>query len=123
MRLTFAKFAAPCCGALLLLTACEEETAQAPRESEQGGKAAGEVLGGTISDDMLPLERLRSQSPPLEAAPGESDEASSEDDGEADVEGGADEGNDTPAPAPVPRPSPSPSPTSTGLPVAPPVDD
>ena len=28
--------------------------------------ARGEVLGGTISDDMLPLDTLQSQSPPLE---------------------------------------------------------
>lgn len=27
--------------------------------------AAGEVLGGTISDDMLPLDTVTSQSPPL----------------------------------------------------------
>lgn len=36
-------------------------------EAERGAK--GEVLGGTISDDMLPLDRLRSQSPPLRAEP------------------------------------------------------
>lgn len=28
--------------------------------------ARGEVLGGTISDDMLPLDTRRSQSPPLQ---------------------------------------------------------
>ena len=49
------------------LAACSGETeapeAQAP--AEQGGSATGEVLGGTISDDMIPLESLTSQSPPL----------------------------------------------------------
>lgn len=42
------------------LAGCTEEAA-AP--SEQGGQAAGEVLGGTISDAMIPLEQLESQAP------------------------------------------------------------
>jgi len=120
MPMTFARLAVPCCGAFLLLVACEEEAAEGPRESEQGGKAAGEVLGGTISDDMLPLERLRSQSPSLEGEDREGDdEAVSEDEAEseADAEVGAVEAEDTAAPPPAP------SPASTGLPVAPPVDD
>lgn len=44
----------------LLATACTEE-ATAP--AERGGKAAGEVLGGEISDAMIPLEQLDSQAP------------------------------------------------------------
>ncbi|WP_375291290.1 hypothetical protein [Qipengyuania sp.] len=31
--------------------------------SDERGSAAGEVLGGTISDDMIPLEELRSTNP------------------------------------------------------------
>jgi len=116
MPLTFAKLAPPCCAALLLLAACEEEAAEAPRTGEQGGKAAGEVLGGTISDDMLPLERLRSQSPPLEREPDGGGDA--EPDGE-DSDGGAEEEDETPATAPAPAPAPA----STGLPIAPPVAD
>ena len=50
---------------LLLLAACEDEAAQVDT-SATGGKAEGEVLGGTISDDMLPLEELTSTSPPAE---------------------------------------------------------
>lgn len=50
---------------LLILTACEEEAPQAV-SSETGGEAAGEILGGTISDDMIPLEELTSTSPPAE---------------------------------------------------------
>ena len=49
-----------------LLAGCSEE-AEAPQDAgpvEQGGKAAGEVLGGTISDDMIALEQITSQSPP-----------------------------------------------------------
>ncbi|UVI40307.1 hypothetical protein [Qipengyuania spongiae] len=81
---------------LLVMTACQDE---APAdETGAGGRAEGEVLGGTISDDMLPLDTLRSQSPPLrpsaEATGGEasgdggataspSEEAASEEPGEA----------------------------------------
>ena len=39
-----------------LLAACQDE---APQE----GEATGEVLEGTISDDMLPLDQLRSEAP------------------------------------------------------------
>ena len=54
---------------LLMLSACEEEIAEADT-SEIGGEAAGEVLGGTISDDMIPLEELTSTSPPAVRRPG-----------------------------------------------------
>jgi len=47
----------------LLVPACSSEDEGTARTSEQGGKAAGEVLGGTISDDMIALEQLRSQAP------------------------------------------------------------
>ena len=43
------------------LAACESESAPPPVEDDGRATAEGEVLGGTISDDMLPL---RSQSPP-----------------------------------------------------------
>mgnify|MGYP001804378512 CR=1 FL=1 len=36
---------------------------------EEGGEASGDVLGGTISDDMIELEQLTSQSPSLRRAP------------------------------------------------------
>jgi hypothetical protein len=47
---------------LLLVAACggPEEGAEGERKT-----AAGDVLGGTISDDMLPLDTVTSQSPPL----------------------------------------------------------
>jgi hypothetical protein len=44
----------------LLAAACTEDAA-AP--TEQGGEAAGEVLGGEISDAMIPLDQLESQAP------------------------------------------------------------
>jgi len=44
---------------LALLAACNEEPA------DDGRAASGEVLEGTISDAMLPVDRVRSE-PPLE---------------------------------------------------------
>ncbi|MEO0464654.1 MAG: hypothetical protein AAF127_16125 [Pseudomonadota bacterium] len=55
--------------AALTLAGCTQEEAVAPvEEGETNTQASGEVLGGTISDDMLPLESLESQSPPAERA-------------------------------------------------------
>lgn len=45
----------------LALAACEQKAADAP--AEQGGAASGEVLPGSISDAMIPLEQLDSQAP------------------------------------------------------------
>lgn len=52
----------------LCLAACEEQTA-AP--AAQGGAASGEVLEGSISDAMIPLDQLESQAPlaPRQAVP------------------------------------------------------
>ncbi len=44
------------------LTACGEN---APERADDAREAEGEVLGGSISDDMLPLDQLQSQSPPI----------------------------------------------------------
>lgn len=57
----------------LFLTACEDE-AGTDSEVETGGEAAGELLGGTISDDMLPLEQLTSAPPPAIEAGDDADE-------------------------------------------------
>ena len=68
--------------ALALLTAACTEEAAAP--VEQGGNAAGEVLGGEISDAMIPLEQLESQAP-LAARPAPS--AADVDAGQPEVAG------------------------------------
>lgn len=47
--------------ALALLAAGCTDEASGP--AARGGEAAGEVLGGTISDAMIPLEQLESQAP------------------------------------------------------------
>lgn len=44
----------------LALAACEQ---QAAAPAEQDGAASGEVLPGSISDAMIPLEQLDSQAP------------------------------------------------------------
>lgn len=44
----------------LLAAGCTDE---ASGPAARGGEAAGEVLGGTISDAMIPLEQLDSQAP------------------------------------------------------------
>jgi len=53
-------------GALTLAGCSPEETIEEEEPVEEGGAVSGDVLGGSISDDMLPLEALRSQSPPAE---------------------------------------------------------
>lgn len=45
-----------------LLAACGEEPVVEATDND-GRTAAGEVIGGTISDAMLPLDSVRSQAP------------------------------------------------------------
>ena len=56
----FAILAATC----VALTACGDNSTPADQVDENA-TARGEVLGGSISDDMLPLDTVTSQSPPL----------------------------------------------------------
>lgn len=53
----------------LLASGCTEE-ASAPA-AQQGGAASGEVLEGSISDAMIPLDQLESEAPlaPRQAVP------------------------------------------------------
>lgn len=92
----------------LLASACTEQEAAPP--AAQGGKAAGEVLGGSISDAMIPLEQLQSQAPLApRAAPsaGDVDAEQPEVSGElAGIESGAaNEGAEPAAAAPEPAPA------------------
>ncbi|UIP06662.1 hypothetical protein LY632_13395 [Erythrobacter sp. SDW2] len=59
--------------ATLALAACGSDKAPVAAE---GANAQGEILGGTISDAMLPLDELESESPPMKAAAGEGGAAS-----------------------------------------------
>ena len=51
-----------CLSLLVAVAGCGDQDAGAEGERKT---AAGEVLGGSISDDMLPLDTVTSQSPPL----------------------------------------------------------
>lgn len=55
--------------ATAILSGCGDDTPPAETEVEAERNAKGEVIGGTISDAMIPLDRLRSQSPPAREAP------------------------------------------------------
>ena len=59
------------------LTACGDDAAETPAEGDERG-ARGEVLGGTISDDMIPLDQLQSQSAPQNPGPENDDESDSD---------------------------------------------
>jgi len=59
---------------LMLLAACNGSGEKGPERKT----AAGEVLGGSISDSMLPLDTVQSQSPPLRESADKGDEASSD---------------------------------------------
>ena len=63
----------------LVLSACQDEAPLEENADEADRAAKGEVLGGTISDDMIPLDRLRSQSPPVADAPAASQAAGAPD--------------------------------------------
>jgi hypothetical protein len=82
-------------------------------ESAQGTKAAGEVLGGTISDAMIPLEQLESQSPlaPRQApAAGTIDAEQPEVTPEEGVEGDAQSEGVPPGEVPAAAPAAAPAP-------------
>lgn len=75
---------------VLALAACGGD----PAPSANGGAASGEVLEGSITDAMLPLDTVQSHSPLLEKLPSES--ASSQTPAADDPAGASDE----PVPAP-----------------------
>lgn len=76
--------------AAFALAACSDVI---PSRDNDARQAEGEVLGGTISDEMLPLDQIQSQSPTLRetpAAPGAEDEEGEEaDDAAAEESDGA----------------------------------
>ena len=65
--------------AALLLAACEDSAEPDGEAAETGGSVEGDVLGGSISDDMIPLEELRSQSPPTRQAASAAEESAGDD--------------------------------------------
>ena len=54
--------------AIGMLTACGSD-AETPARTDDNSQAEGEVLGGSVSDAMLPLDQLQSQSASIERVP------------------------------------------------------
>jgi hypothetical protein len=74
----------------MALAGCSEDAAPEP-EASPNATASGEVLGGTISDDMLPLESLRSRPAPIEDPGANADEGEGLEDAAAGAPPPADE--------------------------------
>ncbi len=98
MKIKFIALLAPA----LLLSACDEEVAEADTTAT-GGEAEGEILGGTISDNMIALEQLTSTSPPAEPVSDGASGASASDPGEE-----AEQSEPEPAEAEAPESAPAP---------------
>ena len=47
----------------IMLSACGSDAPPEETEAEAGRGVKGEVIGGTISDAMIPIDQLQSQSP------------------------------------------------------------
>ncbi|MEL7199780.1 MAG: hypothetical protein AAGL10_15825 [Pseudomonadota bacterium] len=114
----------------LLASSCSDEAAtDEATGAVQEGEVSGEILGGTISDDMLPLEQLRSQSPSARDDPegaasnrgGSASAASSSSDASSDSAPESAE-TDQPAPEPASEPATAPEAASEPAPAAPPAD-
>lgn len=84
---------------LALISACNGSGEKGPERKT----AAGEVLGGSITDAMLPLDTVQSQSPPLR----ESAEANGDDSSDGSEQSAAGPESEKPAPDASPSASPS----------------
>lgn len=62
---------------LLAISACGDEPAVDTQDD--GREASGEVLEGTISDAMLPVDQVRSQAPLVEVVEDEGEDGTSSD--------------------------------------------
>lgn len=80
------KRAIPVLAVLALLAACGGEAS-----TDDGRAASGEVLEGTITDAMLPVDRVRSE-PPLEDPEAFAEALSESAEGEAETSEEAEEG-------------------------------
>lgn len=61
---------------LITLAACGSDTV--PPVTLDGANAEGDVLEGSISDEMLPLESVTSSAPPAERSSEDNDSAEAE---------------------------------------------
>lgn len=83
---------------IFAIAACSGQT---PDRSDDEREAEGEVLGGSISDAMLPLDQLKSQSPPIREAPAPSTDNEADDAETGSETDGAD--NAPPVPPEIPE--------------------
>ena len=79
----------------LLMAGCQDEPSEVAADDGMQ-TAEGEVLGGTISDDMLPLATQTSQAPPLRQESDDEPSATSSDGEAAETE---DDSGDEPSAA------------------------
>ena len=86
-----------------LLSACGGDAPPEETEAEAERNAKGEVIGGTISDAMIPLDQLRSQSPPMPEATTRSsnDTATTDEETPVEPDAGAEPTAPDSSPAPV----------------------
>lgn len=89
------------------LSACGDEPA--PVQGDDGREASGEVLEGSISDAMLPIDGVQSQAPLAAPEPGEGGSAPVAT-GSSTSDGVEDEAPAQPAAPVEPDPEPSPPP-------------
>ncbi len=87
--------------ALTILTACGGKGTD---RADERPSAAGEVLGGDVTDDMLPLDTVRSVSPPDRSRPT----------GDAAADRGAQAGDEESLPEPEMSGGPEPRPAAEG---------
>ena len=90
----------------LALASCGE-SAEVVEEDNEDATARGEVLGGTISDDMLPLDTLTSQAPSRAVRATTDESADSVETASEDSEA-----VESPAPAAPPAPASLPEPVA-----------
>jgi len=81
----------------ILILALPLAACGADKKDEGAGKAAGEVLPGSASDAMIPLDTVRSQAPLAPRAEGEAKDEAAAETTAAATEAAA---SDAPAPAP-----------------------
>ena len=67
--------------AALLIAGCESE-AEVPQADNQAPAASGEILGGSISDEMIDYESLQSRAPTIAEEPEADQNGASESEGE-----------------------------------------
>ena len=96
-----------------VVAACAPE-AEEPQDTaapEEGGEVKGEILGGSVSDAMIPLESLESQSPSLRRQTTTTTVTQSADGSETTVQTTtltqSESAGEAPAPAPPVPPAPS----------------